>query len=65
MQVSDSSLTTDLGNLFLLFAVGNCRQSAISWHVCTGQVKNTSQFESFQCFVLWNLFVLISDESHI
>lgn len=47
MQFCDSPLTTDLGNLFLGFAVGDCRQSAISWHVCTGQARNVSQFESF------------------
>lgn len=52
MQFSDSPLTTDLGNLFLWFALGNCRQSAISRHVCTGQVMNASQFEAFQCSVL-------------
>lgn len=52
MQFCDSSLTTDLGNLFLGFAVGDCRQSAISWHVCTGQARNVSQFESLSvlCF---------------
>lgn len=36
------SNSADRQNLFLWFVRGNYRQSAISWHVCLGQVINAS-----------------------